>query len=224
MTLETLEQLHEAFSDFMQEPNPPASTDIRYRRRTRWFNRGREDIAKRHFFKSLLKSATLPVVSGTASYTLPEDFGRANGLYVLASSDGSIVYTNPYETRSLVAIARDHTTGRYQLTFTPTPTGADSAVYWYFATPPPLVNPTDPVLVDGEATLYFALKQHFFTVGPLDKFAESRDEYENIVAELIENNDIPPPGALTGIRNSAMTQRGTTSEKGFYTGNTRRRF
>jgi len=223
MTLTTLEALHEAFSDFTNESAPPATNDIRYRRRTRWFNRARQDIASRLFLKELLKHDTLSIQSGTATYTLPEDFAKPNGLYVLTSADGSIVYTDPFEKRVTVAVARDLSTGRYQLTFTPTPTTDDEAPYWYFAAPAPLEEDSDPVLVNGEAVLAFALKQHYFISGPLDKFAESRDEYENIVAEVAERNEIPAPGTLPGMHNVLRARLGTTSEKSFYNGHSRRR-
>lgn len=222
MVLNDLDSLHANFADFVNESAPPNSSDTRYTSRTRWFNRAREDIAKRWFFKNLLKTDTLEIEAGTPTYTLLEDFEKPNGLYALASSDGSIVYTSPYDTRVLVTISRNFTTGRYEVTFTPTPQEDDSAPYWYFATPPPLVDGTDLVLVDGEAVLYYALKQHFFINGPLDKFAESRDEYENIVEEMSKVFEIPPPGALLGMSNSMLRRDGTTNEKHYYQSSRRR--
>lgn len=218
MTIATLQDLHDAFSDYVGEKNPPAKTNTAYIKRTRYFNRGRDDIAKRHFYKSLLRHATLNITAGDATYALPDDFERPNGLYVLSNSSGSVVFTNPFARDAAFQISRVMATGKYEITFLTPPPANDTYPYWYFATPPKLVEDTDPVLVDGEATLQFGLKQHFFIDGDLDLYQECRDEYENIVEEQQRQLDIPPPGALLGMQNVAVARRGTTSERAFYGG------
>ncbi len=158
MTIETLSDLHQSFSDLLNETALPASNDPLYQSRTRWFNRGHEDLAKRWYFKPLLKSDTIAVVAGTTTYQLPTDFEKPNGLLVFSVAGIGVVFTNSYDTSSgVLSISRNFTTGGYQVTITPTPSTSDTATIWYFATPPPLTDDGDLVLIDGDAVLYLAL-------------------------------------------------------------------
>lgn len=222
MTIETLNDLQAAFADYVGENNPPPQNDNRWSKRTRLFNRGREDFAKRTFLKTLLKRGELEVEGGTATYDLPDDFDRPNGLYYMTDPSG-LILTNPYQRQVDFQISRKFDNGKYELTFSEVPQSSGHYPFWYFATPPLMTQNTDPVLIDGDAALYFALKNHFFIDGDLDLYSECRDEYENIVNEQTQILDIPPPGALMGIKNTAMARSGTTSEKRFYSGRRGRR-
>lgn len=224
--LTTLNDLHQAFSDYVNEDTVPASTDLLYLRRTRWFNRGREDLAKRYFWKELLKSTTLSITSGNAGpYDLANDFGRPNVLTYFKTRTGEVEFTDPYETSGAsLKITRNLTTGLYRVTLDPTPTAADTADYDYYATPTPMASSSDLILVDGDAVLYFALMQHYFARGAA-AFAEldrAGQEYENRIQELLRNDAISLPGSLSGSKNYAKAKH-LTSEKTFYAGNTRRR-
>ncbi len=78
---------------------------------------------------------------------------------------------------SVLSLSRDFATGRTQATITPKPGINDVATIWYFATPPRLAAPTDLVLTDGDATLYYALQQYFFTNRQFAPMQEARQEY-----------------------------------------------
>ncbi len=100
--LSTVADLHQSFSDLLNETAPPATTDPLYSARTRWFNRGQEDIARRWFFRSLLRQTTISLVAGTASYLRPADLEKPNGLLVFHTAATGILYTDPYESSGSV--------------------------------------------------------------------------------------------------------------------------
>ena len=214
----TLDDLHQGLADELLEDAPPAPNDPRYAARTRWFNRGRADLATRWFLKSLLTYAPVAITDGVG--TLPEDFTRPNALYAFGTVGGGQLYTDPYNTSGQLAITRDMTTGRYTVRLNSAST--DVANAWYFATPAPLVEPTDPVLVDGEAVLFFAVTRSYFANRQYTPMAEARDEYENRVAEILKLNEIPAPGALLEMRSYGGATRLGTNERRFYSGTRRR--
>lgn len=223
MVIQTLSDLHQNFSDVLNEESPPATTDSLYKTRTRWFNLGQDDQARRWFLKSLLKSDTFPIVAGTASYLMPTDFDKPNGLLVFSSTNGGVIYTDPYaRSNSVLSITRDFTTGRYRVTFTPTPGTNDTASFWYFAAPPKMVNASDVCLVDGDALIYYALTKYFFTNRQYLPMNEARTEYENRMNEVLANQEIPAPGSLLSMRNVATLNHVGTKERAFYSGNSRR--
>lgn len=221
MLTDTLNDLHIAFATRINEQAPPNNTDSRYTARTLWFNDAREDIAKRWFLRSLLKKYTISIQVGTATYALPSDFEKQNGLRVFYLENAGILLTDPYDTSgTLLSLARNFNTGLYEITITPTPQTSDTATLWYFATPPKLVNPTDLCLVDSAAVLYYALKEHSFANRRFSQMEIARQEYENRVEEIIKNDTIPAPGELIGTGTRYSTYKG--DHKRYYGGNTRR--
>jgi len=218
-TIATLSDLHLSFSDYLNEETPPASSDPRYGSRTRLFNRGQEDLAKRYFFKSLLKADTLSLRAGVPTYALLSDFEKPNGLRYFAA--GEIVYTDPFEKEHALTITRNFTTGGWQVTLMPPPSTDVVANYSYFATPPRLSAPESPLLVDGDAVLYFALKEYFFQNEQMAKWQVAVSEYENRIEELIRANAIEPPGSLQSTLNYEKTYLKAGNEKDFYSGVTR---
>ena len=80
-TLTHLEELQQSFSDYVNEDIVPASTDILYERRLRFFNRGRQDLSGRYFFRDMLASSTIAITSGNdGPYTLPTNLTHPNVL------------------------------------------------------------------------------------------------------------------------------------------------
>ncbi len=233
----TLNDLHVNFSDYVNETTPPAVTDPLYLTRTRYFNRAREDMAKRWFIPSLATNTTLAITAGVASYPMPNDFTRINALRTLQSQDGTTVYTDPFNTitssnsptpmngvqynGTQLQITRNLTTGVFQLTFNPAPSKNDTLTMIYFGNPFPLVNPTDIVLLDGDACLFFALSQYHMTLGNYTDMSEFRQEYENRVTDWIESELINPAGALTDMQGNLQAKHATDQTQ-FYQGNTRR--
>jgi hypothetical protein len=221
MVIQTLTDLHQAFADDIDDtvPSPTGSTAALYAKRTRWFNRVREDMANRWFWKQLLKKDTLSISPASSIYPFASDFTRTNALYVFYTSDPISVFTNPYgDPEHTITITRDLTTGLYSVSFLIAPSQAGIATYYYFATPPPLVNPGDLVLLDGDAVIYGTLVRHHFAEGNFDEMDTAREEYENRVNELLNMQEIPTPGSLLDIRSFT---RGL-DEKQFYSGTTRR--
>lgn len=232
-----MSDLHANFSDYVNETTPPSTSDPLYLTRTRYFNRAREDMAKRWFIPSLAVNSTLPITAGLATYTMPNDFTRPNALKILQSLDGTTVYTDPFNTiastnnpvpqngvqssGTQLQITRDFTTGLYKLTFNPAPSTTQTLTMIYFGNPAPMVNPTDLALLDGDAILFFALKQYHFSLGNYTDMAEARDEYENRVTEWLESELINPPGALTDMQGTLQAKHATDQTQ-FYQGNTRR--
>lgn len=226
-TITTLADLQQAFSDYLNEDNVPGESDVLYQRRTRWFNRGREDLAKRYFWKELLKSDTVDISAGDdGPYALPGDFTRPNALKYFKTRNGEVEFTNPYDGNgATLSLTRDLTTGLYQVTLDPRPTEADTADLDYFATPTPMSDSADLVLVDGEVVLFYAMMQHFFSQGAA-AFAEldrASQEYENRIQDLLRLDAISLPGQVSNMQGFAQAHGlHNGSERSFYGGNTRR--
>ncbi len=242
MIINQLQDLHQSFSDYINEDTPPAVTDVLYMRRTRWFNRAREDIAKRWFFPSLANNTTLPITAGLATYVMFADFNRPNALRTLQTADGTTVYTDPFNTITstnspvplngiqysgttlwITRILSGANAGLYQLQFNPAPNTTQNLTMIYYATPPLLVNPTDVVLLDGDAVIFFALTAYHMSLGNYTDMAEFRQEYENRVAEIIQNESINTAGSLTGMANYEQA-RHADNDHDFYSGNTRKNY
>lgn len=223
LTIATLENLHQLFSDYLKEDSVPATSDARYGRRTRWFNLGREDLANRFFIRALLTEGSISLTAGSAGpYTLPEGLTRPNALKQFTTDTSGVEYTDPYEpSGATLVLSRNMTTGRYQVTLDPAPTVTETATIWYYANPTLMSASADLVLVDGAAVLFFALQQHFFTQGKLSKMQEASDQYENRIDELLRQDAISVPGSHTN-RQGYEAARHQTDHKVFYSGNTRR--
>ena len=81
----------------------------------------------------LRKLTTLSIVSGTATYDLPDDFLRVITLESLTSPDGVIISAEGLIPVSATYSERYYITGT-QITFDPTPTFTVSRDLWYAAT------------------------------------------------------------------------------------------
>jgi len=118
----TLSECHQSFADYLSEDSTPQTTSVDYLKRTRWFNQTREDIAGNFFLTELLTTKTLSISAGDPTYDLDQDFTRFNALRSFITSHLNIVYTDPYDTSGgVLSITRNLSTGRYQVTITPTP-------------------------------------------------------------------------------------------------------
>lgn len=223
LTIATLDDLHQNFSDMVGEDSPPGTTDAQYKKRTRWFNKGREDIANRFFFTFLLTTNTLALTATNAGpYTLFADFTRAQNLKQIKGRSSGIDFTDPFEVnKNTLILSRNLTNGYYQVTFTNAPAADDTADVYYYATPTKLATGTDLVLVDGEATLFYALRWHFFLLGQYAKMQEVRDEYENRQAEISRMDGVSIAGGLTSQQNFEQAKH-RTDERSFYTSPGRR--
>lgn len=219
----TLNDLQQQFSNFVDGGVVPSTSDVLYIARMGWFNMGREDIANRWFWSFLRKSDTISITSGNdGPYALPVDLTRPNALKHFETQSGGVDFTDPYETAgNYLTITRNFTTGRYQITLSADPTADDTADIDYYGTPTPMTTGTDLILVDGTAVLFFGLMMHFFSQGNLARMGELRNEYENRVEEISQMEAINAPGAQTSMQNFERAKH-LRSEKGFYSGVTRR--
>lgn len=106
----------------------------------------------------LLCTATLSIVKGTASYTLPDDFLFMIEMPCLSGTNGVIVGNN-----GLIPLAadysEDYTIAGNQVTFSPTPTYTTSRDYRYAATYA-LVNGAYPRLTQNGARVALLYAQH----------------------------------------------------------------
>jgi predicted N-acyltransferase len=223
--VQTLSDCHQLLSDYIGEDNPPSTTDSEYSRRTRWLNNGREDQASAYFFTFLLTSTIVNIIKGSSSpVVLPSDFQSANSLKQFKTVLGKIDYTDPYEPNgNYLIISRDFSTELYQVTLNPVSAVTDTANVFYYSTPPPMVNSTDLVIVDGALAVMYALMQYHFKNENWTQFQQLQQLYDKTMQDNIRLDAINANGAQTQMQNTEIAQH-AQDQRQFYSGNTRKNF
>lgn len=222
-TLQVLSDLHQSFSDYVGEDNPPAQNDPSYARRTRWFNQGREEVVGAWNFSTLLATATLPLTQGsTTPISLPSDFQSPNDVKSFITVNDGINYTDPYEpNNNTMVISRNFTTGLYQVIFSPAPATTDTGILLYYASPPPMVSPTDLVLIDEDLVVTWGLIQYHKTQGNWTDYQAYKDEFDADLQDLIRQDAINVAGMLTSSQNTEIAKH-AQDQTTFYQGNVRK--
>lgn len=202
----------------------PGSTSAQYSFWRSWIQRGQEDAAKRGFWRRLLVPKTVTITKDVDYIDLPDNFHKVNGLYVLnvkgvdwaqpSNSDGQILY-----------VYLDPTTATWKckfMGFTPTETVTDAEL-WYFYNPPKPVEENDPLYLDGEMIMFYALKEYFRTARQPGSMDDARIEYENRFQENLSLEVLPSRQELMSWSSYYSHLNRTTDERRYYSSSRRRR-
>lgn len=179
-----------------------------------------EEASRRGFWRRLLKKSTLTLAEGDEVVYLPDDFQRANGLYIFyvdgvdlcdpdrEPDDQSIfaeVDTDPFEEDGVTPNANF---GKWRVTFTEPVAEAQEAPIWYFCVPPKPTEATDKILLPGDMVAFGALSEVFRTTNLEGSQDDARGEYENRLNTYLAMEMIPPRNEiLTFVTNPRGADR-----------------
>ena len=202
----------------------PATNDIEYANWRRWIRLGQQDAANRGFWRRLLIPTTITITKDEDTISLPENFHKINGLYLLeVNGEDWAQPNNKAGQRLYVYLDPDTATWKCKfLGFTPTETITD-AVLWYFYNPPLPVEENDPIYLDGEMIGFYALKEYFRKARQPGSQDDARIEYENRLQELLALEMLPSKQELARWSSYHQHLGQDTSERQFYTGRGRSR-
>jgi len=202
----------------------PAANDIEYANWRRWIRLGQQDAANRGFWRRLLIPTTITITKDEDTISLPENFHKINGLYLLeVNGEDWAQPNNKAGQRLYVYLDPDTATWKCKfLGFTPTETITD-AVLWYFYNPPMPVKEDDPIYLDGEMIGFYALKEYFRKARQPGSQDDARIEYENRLQELLALEVLPSRQELASWGNYYQHLGQSPSERQFYTGRGRSR-
>lgn len=176
----------------------PASTTVAYAQWVRWVQLAHYDIAKRAFWTRCLASANLNIVANQDYATLPTDFFKRNGIYVL-NVGGEDWASKSNASGQVLLPVKNQTTGAWIVKFVGyTPTTSATGVLWYFYNPPIPVELTDKIWFDGETVMFGALKEYFRQSRQPGSQDDARNEYENRFNENLNLEVLPTPQELMG--------------------------
>lgn len=176
----------------------PNETDEEYSQWRRWIQVKQEEYAIRGFWRRLLTKTTL-TIDGELT-TLPDDFHKPNGLYVLEVN--GVDWADPDnkdEQKLFVGMCNDSTDDDYnkwQVHFLNIQPDSEEAILWYFQAPPKPVATTDPILLPGDMIAYGALSEYFRQTGAEGSQDDARIEAENRFIEYMALEILPPPYEL----------------------------
>ena len=202
----------------------PASTDPDYRVWRRWIQLGQQDAANRGFWRRLLIPVTVTITKDEDTISLPDNFHKVNGLYMLEVNGVDWAEANNKDGQRLY-VYMDPDTGAWKckfLGFTPTETVTD-ATLWYFYNPPLPVGETDPIYLDGEMVGFYALKEYFRKARQPGSQDDARIEYENRLQELLSFEMLPSKQELARWSSYHQHLGQSASERQYYTGRGRTR-
>lgn len=202
----------------------PAATDIEYANWRRWIQLGQQDAANRGFWRRLLIPTTVTITKGEDTISLPDNFHKVNGLYLLEVNGVDWAQANN-EAGQRLYVYLDPQTATWKckfLGFTPTET-VDDATLWYFYNPPLPMEEEDPIYLDGEMIGFYALKEYFRKARQPGSQDDARIEYENRLQELLSLEVLPSRQELASWGNYYRHLGQGTSERQFYTGRGRSR-
>jgi hypothetical protein len=198
----------------------PAITDDAYLQWVLWINSTQEDAAERGFWSRLLTKATL-TITATDTATLPTDFHKRNGIYVL-EVDGVDWNENANTAGQRLFVNKDDT-GDWVVTFKGyTPTLATTGTLWYFRHPGILSDQTDPIMLDGKMCVYGALTEYFRQAGELGSLDDARAEYNNRFEESLGLEMLPSPQELLSWKSYSQHINQNPNEHAYYSRNRRR--
>lgn len=174
----------------------PASTTPGYAQWVRWIQLSHYDIAKRGFWSRCLVKASLSIVANQDYATLPADFFKKNGIYVL--NVGGEDWNSPSNASAQrLMVVKNPTTGAWIVKFIGyTPDTSVTADLWYFYNPPVPVELTDKLWFDGEMVMFGALKEYFRQSRQPGSQDDARIEYENRFSESLNLEMLPSPQDL----------------------------
>jgi hypothetical protein len=157
-----------------------------------------EEASRRGFWRRLLKmddGETLK--AGDTSLTMPDDFQRANSLYIFAVNgidladpdripDGQSIFAQT------ITDPEDTDFGKWQLNFKK-PIDADTSdvILWYWCTPPKPTTGSDPVLLPGDMIAFGAMVEIFRASNLQGSQDDAREEYENRINTYLGLESIP---------------------------------
>lgn len=162
-----------------------------------------EEASRRGFWRRLLKKDdTLTLSEGDTSVLLPDDFQRANSLYIFAVDgvdladpdripDGQSVFAQ------MITDPDDEDFGKWQLNFEQAlEADAEEVILWYFATPPKPNTSTDKILLPGDMIAFGAMTEIFRTKNLPGSQDDARIEYENRLNTYLGMEVIPARNEL----------------------------
>ena len=202
----------------------PATSDVEYANWRRWIQLGQQDAANRGFWRRLLIPTTVTITKDEDTISLPNNFHKVNGLYLLeVNGEDWAQPNNKAGQRLYVYLDPDTATWKCKfLGFTPTETITD-AVLWYFYNPPLPMGEEDPIYLDGEMVGFYALKEYFRKARQPGSQDDARIEYENRLQELLALEVLPSRQELASWGSYYRHLGQDTSERQFYTGRGRSR-
>jgi hypothetical protein len=200
----------------------PASTSIEYSQWRRWIQLGQQDAANRGFWRRLLIPKTITITKDVDYITLPANFHKVNGIYVLSVNDVNWAQPNNTDGQKLwVYMDPDTATWKCKFVgFTPTETVAD-ATLWYFYNPAQPTAEADPLYLDGEMIGFYALKEYFRKARQPGSLDDCRIEYENRFTELLSLEVLPSPQELISWASYETHLNHGVSERSYYSGRRR---
>jgi hypothetical protein len=175
----------------------PATGSTAYTQWVTWIQLAQYDIARRGFWTRCLVPKTITITANVDYITLPDDFFKRNGIYVL-NVGGEDWASNSNASGQKLHVYKNQTTGVWICKFigyTPTTTVTD-AVLWYFYNPPVPVDQSDALWFDGEMIMYGALKEYFRQSRQPGSQDDARLEYENRFNENLNLEMLPTPQEL----------------------------
>lgn len=191
-----------------------------------WINQGQEDAANRGFWSRLLTKTNLSIVINVDTATLPNNFHKRNGIYILSVND--IDWADPANDpvdseKQKLFVHLNATTGVWEVVFNGfTPTASSAGTLWYFFLPPKLVDDTDKLFLDGKMVLYYALQEYWRREGDMDALADAREEYLNRFDEGLSLDQLPAKNELLSFSDIYHNQHINRDERSFYSGRERR--
>jgi len=155
---------------------------------------------------------TITITVDVDYITLPDDFFKRNGIYVLKVGDEDW-NANGNASGQKLMVLKDQVSGAWICKFigyTPTET-VTTAELWYFYNPPVPEDQEDVIWLDGETIMYGALKEYFRQARQPGSQDDARVEYENRFMEGLNLDELPTPQELSGW-NSVYFQKGITPQ------------
>lgn len=179
----------------------PNESSDEYADWVRFVNVKYEEASRRAFWRRLLTREDLTLAVDDEEVLLPVRFQRANSLYICYV--GGVDLGDPDREpddqdifAEMINDPDDANFGRWKLTFSTPIETAEVAPFWYFATPPKLVLPTDKLLLPGDMIAYGAMAEIFRTTNLEGSQDDARTEYENRLANYLATEMIPEKNKL----------------------------
>lgn len=220
--ISTLGDALESMSRFAGGSVPPTN-DVAYASWVSWIAEGQEDASQRGFWNRLLIPTNITITKDVDYVTLPSNFQKKNGLYLLIV-DGVdwAQHNNPDGQKLFVNLNPD--TAQWQVNFIGfTPTVTTTAKLWYFYQPPTPTEETDALYLDGKMIVFYALTEYFRQSGELGSLDDARSEYNNRFSELLGLEVIPSPQELLSWQSYETHLNVPSKETRFYSGRGRYR-
>lgn len=204
MTLSIVPQFFGTVADIMAIIAPNAGgtiPDAASEEYSQWFTAIKmkyEEASRRGFWRRLLKKDdTQSLRAGDTSIVMPDDFQRANSLYIFSvngvdladpdrTPDGQSVFAQ------MITDPEDSDFGKWQLNFQ-TAIDADTTdvMLWYFCTPPMPAAGTDKILLPGDMVAFGAMAEIFRNKNLQGSQDDARLEYENRINNYLAMEMIP---------------------------------